>query len=91
MTVLDLKKNPLNVQIDYRCNGSHSIVFYPSIILVNNSESPVAFYSKHSGQMKLVAGQVYDTNIIVCNSTKRIAIGLSHTKSKSFKIKSVGV
>lgn len=90
--ILDDKREPLLINVDYKLQGSHIFTFYPIVVLINSTLLPLTFYYRKSGNSRLVSGQKHRSNIVAHNEAKKIAIsiGASDEKSKFFKIGTVG-
>lgn len=89
--VIDRKQQELTINIHRKIDGNLFIAFYVSQIIINNSLNPLGFYHKQKNTEKLFPGQDFVNNVLACNNTKKLIIGLGNQRSRAFKTDSVGI
>lgn len=89
--LIDRKQQELTINIYKKIEGNLFIAFYVAQIIINNTLKPLAFYHKQKSTEKLFPGQDFISNVIACNNTKKLIIGLGNQRSKAFLTDSVGI
>ena len=86
----DFKKQGLQLLLDYKNQGAHIFTFFVDLVVINNTQLPVSFSYRKRGASKTIPAQNFETKMLPCNSTKKMAVHLGSKKSQYFKTGAVG-